>query len=100
MDIGRVIGNVVSTNKDVSLTGQKLLVVQVYNIVTMKPTDKCVVASDVVGAGEKEIVLLVSGSSARLTELTEKKPVDMAVIGIVDQIEVEHTRIFDKREEA
>lgn len=99
VDVGKVVGTVISTSKTESLKGQKLLAVQIYNMLTMTPTDKCVVASDVVGAGETEYVLLVSGSSARLTEVTEKRPVDVAVIGIIDEIEIDKKSVFNKQEE-
>lgn len=99
MDIGKVVGTVISTNKAESLTGQKLLVVQMYDIAAMKLTDKNMVAIDAVGAGEEEVVMVVTGSSARLTAVTEKKPVDAAIIGIVDSIEIEHKTVFCKNKE-
>ena len=53
------------------------------------PTDDFLVAVDTVGAGIGEIVLYVTGSSARMTELTRDSPVDAAIVAIVEEIEVE-----------
>ena len=52
------------------------------------------------GAGQDEFVLIVQGSSARLTPETEKLPVDCTIIGIVDSVNVENKTIFSAREEA
>ena len=86
MILGRVCGTVVCTRKDDSLIGMKFLIVQELDMETSKPTGKHVVAVDAVGAGASEKVLMVSGSSARLTQATQKKPVDAAVCAIVDEI--------------
>ena len=55
-------------------------------------------AVDTVGAGQDEMVLIVQGSSARLTPETEKLPVDATIIGIVDTVNVENQTIFSARE--
>jgi len=87
MIIGRVIGTVVCTKKVQALVGFKLLLVRKIGVDDL-PTADVVVAVDVVGAGEGEKVLLVSGSSSRQTPRTDKKPVDAAVIGIIDAVTV------------
>ena len=93
MFLGRVTGHVVATQKDRSLSGQKLLVVEPLNVtydeVTNQPaslgtTGRAIVALDVVGCGEGELVLVVQGSSARMTEQTKDLPADAVVVGIVD----------------
>jgi ethanolamine utilization protein EutN len=86
MILGRVCGTVVCTRKDESLVGMKLLIVEELSLQEQKPTNKFVIAVDAVGAGASEKVLVVSGSSARLTEATMKKPVDAAVCAIVDSV--------------
>lgn len=86
MILGRVCGTVVCTRKDESLVGLKLLIVEELTLDGSKPTGNHVVAADAVGAGASEKVLVVAGSSARLTERTLKKPVDAAVCAIVDQV--------------
>ena len=87
MLLGRVVGTVVATRKDPRLEGKKLLVVR-----TIDPSGKdlsgYLVAVDTVSAGFKEKVLLVSGSSARMAGGCRDCPVDTAIVGIVDSVEV------------
>ncbi|NDD65133.1 MAG: ethanolamine utilization protein EutN [Acidobacteria bacterium] len=87
MIIGRIIGNIVATRKDQRLEGQKLLIVRPIN---PRGEDEAgyLVAIDTVGAGYRERVLVVSGSSARMAEGMKDKPVDAAIVGIIDTIEV------------
>ena len=87
MLIGRVIGTVVATRKDERLRGGKLLLVRP---ITLQGEDESsyLVAIDTVGAGVHERVLVVSGSSARLAEGMKDRPVDAAIIGIIDTVEV------------
>lgn len=87
MNLGKVIGTVVCTRKDERLEGLKLLVVRTLDI-QGKTTDSYVVAVDTVQAGYGDTVLTVSGSSGRQTNLTEKRPVDAAIIGIVDAVQI------------
>ena len=75
MLLGRVIGTVVSTNKEQELSGLKLLLVRGADV-EGKPTGPLVVAIDAVGAGLGEVVLYASGSSARQTRVTKDRPVD------------------------
>lgn len=95
MRLGQVVGTVVATQKDEGLVGSKLLVVQ-----EMLPdgtlTGTYAVAIDTVGAGKGEVVLCVSGSSARLTQRTRNTPVDTAIIAIVDSVEVHGKVTFQK----
>lgn len=83
MDLGKVIGTVVATKKDWRLEGLKLLIVEKLDM-EEQPTGSCMIAVDSVGAGIGETVFVVSGSSARLTDATDKKPVDAVIAGIVD----------------
>jgi microcompartment protein CcmK/EutM len=87
MIIGRVIGTVVATRKDARLEGSKLLLVRPL---TLEGGDEnsYLVAIDTVGAGFRERVLVVSGSSARLAEGLKDRPVDAAIVGIIDTVEV------------
>jgi microcompartment protein CcmK/EutM len=96
MNLAKVIGTVVSTQKTEKIRGLKLLIVEPIDVETMEPTGKPVVAVDAVGAGEGEVVLYVAGSSARLTERTDKLPVDATVMAIVDYVELEGKRTFAK----
>jgi microcompartment protein CcmK/EutM len=94
MLLGRVIGTVVAARKEPTLDGLKLLVVQGCDT-QGELSGGTVVAADAVGAGVGEVVLYVSGSSARQTEATHNKPVDATVMAIVDLVDVggeEHYR--------
>ncbi|MGH7214050.1 MAG: EutN/CcmL family microcompartment protein [Tepidisphaeraceae bacterium] len=93
MFLAKVTGHVVATAKDKTLNGQKLLVVEPLNVkydeATGKPaslgnTNRAIVAIDAVGAGEGQLVLIVQGSSARMTEQTKNLPADAVIVGIVD----------------
>lgn len=87
MIIARIIGTVVATQKDERLSGKKLLIVKPINL---DGTDQSgyVVAVDTVGAGFRERVLVVAGSSARLAEGNKDCPVDSAIVGVIDSFEV------------
>ncbi len=95
MLLGEVVGTVVSTQKESSLSGLKLLLVRAIDE-TRKPTGATVVAADAVGSGVGEIVLYASGSSARQTKITDKRPVDAVVMAIVDQVEVAGEVLYKK----
>lgn len=96
MYTARVIGTVVSTQKDIRMNGLKLHVVQPVNILTFENEGKPSVAFDAVGSGIGEIVLVVAGSSARLTELTNGKPADATITAIIDYVDIEGKNIFSK----
>lgn len=96
MIFARVVGNIVSTNKDQKLVGKKLLLVQPVEL-EGKPKGGPLVAVDSVGAGEGEFVLLVQGSSARQTAQTEGNPVDCTIVAIVDTVERGGKTVFEKR---
>jgi ethanolamine utilization protein EutN len=87
MIIARILGTVVSTQKDERLNGKKLLIVKPINL---DGTDQSGynVAIDTVGAGFHEKVLIVTGSSARLAEGGKDCPIDAAIIGVIDSYEV------------
>ncbi len=97
MFLGKVVGQVISTHKDEGLEGFKLLLVQAMGPdLQLRPT--VVVACDTVGAGEGEVVVVVQGSSARIAEVAKDKPVDAAVIAIVDHLDLEGKRVWSKFE--
>ncbi|MBL8148777.1 MAG: EutN/CcmL family microcompartment protein [Blastocatellia bacterium] len=87
MILARTIGTVVATRKDQRLEGKKLLIVRPVDV---KGNDESgyLVAIDTVGAGFRETVLVVQGSSARLAHGLKDCPVDAAIIGIVDTVKV------------
>ncbi|HNX97145.1 MAG TPA: EutN/CcmL family microcompartment protein [Candidatus Aminicenantes bacterium] len=88
MQLGKIIGTVVSSHKDRKLEGLKFFIVRSLNV-DLTPAGGFVVAVDGVGAGEGEVVLVAAGSSARLTPDTEGKPVDAVIMAIVDVLEIE-----------
>lgn len=88
MRLGRVVGTVVATRKDPRLTGLKMLVVATLTP-EMTFDGAYEVAVDTVSAGVTETVLMCTGSSARMTDKTEKAPVDATIVGIVDQVNLD-----------
>ena len=103
MFLAKVTGTVVATQKVASMTGHKLLTVEPLRVDSaardrLASTGRTFVVVDTVGAGLGELVLIVQGSSARLTPETEKLPVDAVIIGIVDSVHVENKTIFSARE--
>jgi microcompartment protein CcmK/EutM len=88
MILARVVGTVVATRKDPRLEGKTLLILK-----PISPEGKdeagYVVAVDTVSAGYKEKVIAVSGSSARMAEGCKDVPVDSAVVGIVDDVQLD-----------
>ena len=101
MQLARVKGTVVSTNKAEKLNGLKLQLIKPIDIETWQEKGGLLVAIDAVGAGEGEVVMVVSGSSSRQTDLTttavtEGKPVDLSIVAIIDSVDVNGSRIFEK----
>jgi ethanolamine utilization protein EutN len=92
----RIIGTVVSTVKEEKMKGLKLQIVQPVSLLNLQDEGKPVVAVDAVGAGTTEIVLVVGGSSARQTARTANLPVDATIMAIVDYIDIEGKKVFDK----
>ncbi len=104
MFLARITGSLISSHKVQTLVGQKLLIVEPLRVdeadgASLKGTGRTFVVVDPVGAGEGEVVLCVQGSSARYTPETKTLPVDAAIIGIVDQVQVKSNTVFKKSEE-
>src|SRR5262245_56541297 len=99
MFLARVTGSVVATQKAAAMTGHKLLTVEPLRV---DPADReslvgvgrTFVVVDALGAGLGEMVLIVQGSSARMTPETEKLPVDAVVIGLVDTVDLGGRVVF------
>lgn len=81
MIIGKVIGSIVSTRKNMNLVGNKFLVIEPLKCMGK---ENRVVAIDNVGAGIGEVVLVACGSAARIGCDMDNSPVDAAIVGIVD----------------
>ena len=91
MILARIVGTVVATRKDEKLVSNKLLIAR-----PMDPAGKAdggyLVAVDTVDAGIGETVLIVTGGSARMASGLKDCPVDAAVVGIIDTVQVHEQR--------
>ena len=96
MQLAVVVGTVVSTAKEPRIEGVKLLLLDKLDPQTMKGKNDYVVAMDSVDAGVGEIVFYVSGSSSRMTAVTQGKPSDAAIIGIVDTLDLDGAVVYRK----
>lgn len=102
MILARVEGSVVATKKNGKMTGNKFLVVRplVIDSPTAKefqPGKTTLVATDALGAGDGDVVLVVQGSSARLAMESKETPVDAVVVGIVDTVDSGKRILFNAK---
>ncbi len=88
MIFAKVIGTVVSTQKDENLNGKKMLLCRETDH-EGNPLSSYHVAVDAVQAGEGSFVLITYGSSARMTETTKDAPIDAVITAIIDDVQVE-----------
>lgn len=95
MFLGKVIGTLVATQKEASLNGLKFLVVRRLSV-DNEDERGYVVAADAVGAGLGEVVMVATGSSARQTAMTDKRPCDAVIMAIVDSWEVDGQEKYNK----
>ena len=87
MILAKVIGTVVSTRKEESVRGLKFMMVRPVDL-DGNETGSIVIAADAVGAGPGEMILYATGSSARQTIMTDRRPCDAVIMAIVDNWEV------------
>ena len=95
MLLGKVVGTLVATQKDEKLEGFKFLVLKRVNI-EYEETGDYVIAADAVQAGIGDVVMYATGSSARQTTLTDKRPCDAVCMAIVDTWEVHGETKYQK----
>ena len=100
MYLGTVIGSVVSTKKDESMRGRKLLMVRPMLVdpedpSKFKPGNNTIVVLDTLGAGEGELVMFAQGSSARQADGLKALPVDAAVVGLVDTVSILGNKTYE-----
>ena len=93
MRVAKVIGTIWATRKEDRLAGLKLLLVQPLDVLTGGKDGLPIVSADIIGAGVGETVLVVSGSSARSAVGDMGIPVDVTVVGIVDDQEIDESVI-------
>ena len=103
MFLARVEGSVVSTKKEASMSGRKLLLLRPQLVDDKDPTRfrpgaNTIVAVDSVGSGLGELVMFCQGSSARLAAGLKDTPVDAVVIGIVDTVDVLGKEIYNAKQ--
>lgn len=98
MQIAKVLGTVVSNHKTRSLTGIKLVILQLIDAQgQLLPSYE--VAGDIVGAGVNEWVLVTRGSAARKDSGNEDRPLDAMVVGIIDTVTVDNRSLYSKKDE-
>ena len=95
MMLGTVVGTVVSSSKNDRMQGSRYLLVAKSNQKGEKKGDT-IVALDIIGAGNSELVMVAEGSSARETEITLNAPMDAVIVGIVDLIEERGQIVYRK----
>src|SRR5258705_9330473 len=102
MFLARVEGSIVSTKKEASMNGRKLLLLRPQLVdekdpTKLRPGSNTIVAVDTVGAGINELVMFCQGSSARLAAGLKDVPVDAVIIGIVDSVDVLGKQIYSAK---
>jgi ethanolamine utilization protein EutN len=102
MYLGKVIGSIVSTKKDESMRGRKLLMVRPMLVdpeepSKFKPGSNTIVAIDTLGAGEGELVMFSQGSSARQAEGLKQLPIDAAIVGLIDTVSIGGKKTYEAK---
>lgn len=89
MLIARIIGDVTASHKHASHEGQKLLLVQPLELDLKTPRGDAVIAVDAVDAGLGDLVLLVTEGYSAMTSVNRpESPIDMAVLGVIDRVDL------------
>jgi microcompartment protein CcmK/EutM len=87
MQLAKVIGDVVATQKDANLTGIRLMLLQPLGP-DLKATGRTLVAIDAIGAGVGETVFFVRGKEASFPFYPQEVPTDAGIVGIVDHVDI------------
>jgi microcompartment protein CcmK/EutM len=95
MQLGKVIGKVISTQKTLCHIGLTLLTVRLLDD-SLQETGKVITCTDTVQAGIDDIVLTCGSSSARMTKVTARACTDNAVIAVLDVITVNRKNLYKK----
>jgi ethanolamine utilization protein EutN/carbon dioxide concentrating mechanism protein CcmL len=95
MLIGKVVGTVVSSVKDPKVAALKLQIVQELDE-RNRLRNRYIVAADTIGAGQGDLVLYATGSSARQTTLTDGRPIDAAIFAVIDSWDVDDELVYQK----
>jgi len=92
MFVGKVVGTLWSTKKTVNIESLRFLLVHPYDL-DKEPTKNIVVAADILGAGIGELVMVAYGRAARLAVGNEDCSIEAAVVGIIDEIEIDKDEV-------
>ena len=95
MILGKVVGTIVSSTINDGMKGSRYLLIDKTDQYGKKKSDY-LVALDVIGVAQDELVMVTEGSPARETLQTTNKPVDALIVGIVDLIDENHTVVYRK----
>jgi microcompartment protein CcmK/EutM len=95
MILGKVVGTVVSSTQNVDIKGAQFLLVEKTDQSGKKKGDY-LVALDLVGAGNDEMVMISESTSARETFVTSNKPIDAIIVGIIDLIDENEKLVYKK----
>jgi microcompartment protein CcmK/EutM len=87
MFLGRVIGSVWSTVKNVNLEGQRLLIVQPLTP-ELKETGKRIICTDSTGSGAGELIYWCRGRESSFPFLPAEVPTDATIVGVVDELDI------------
>lgn len=95
MILGKVVGTVVSISKNDGIKGTRYLLIDKTNQQGEKKGDY-IVALDLIGAGNDELVMISESTSARETQTTLNKPIDAIIVGIIDMIDENEKIVYQK----
>lgn len=95
MYLGKIIGTVVATRKDENLVGSKLMITQPLTV-DSKPMGEPLIAVDTVGAGIGELVIFTKGTAARIAARKMDSPIDVSIVGIVDEVDIHRDLMEEK----
>lgn len=95
MILGKVVGTVVAIKKDIDIVGARFLLIDICNQRGEKKDD-FIVALDLVGAGYDELVIISQSTPARETQITNNKPIDAIIVGIIDVIDENENIVYKK----
>ncbi len=96
MNLYKTVGSVVAAHKDSGLSGIKLLLVRQIDVETFDTVGPVMIAADAAGAGYGCIVMCVSGCNASKVANYKDRPVDLAIVGILDSVEYEGKTVYSQ----
>ena len=95
MILGKVVGTIIASKKEIDIEGARFLLINICNQRGEKK-DNFIVALDLVSAGYDEMVMISQSTPARETQITNNKPIDAIIIGIIDMIDENENVVYKK----